>query len=325
MAGQYAKPRSRRHRDARRRHAAELPRRHHQPPGFTAADREPDPELLLRGYERAALDAQLRPRADRRRLRRPAPPRRYWDLAFVQRFAARATSTSRSLVNPWRTRSTSSRRSAASRVHASAAASSSTRRTKALHLPYEQAQTRFIPRRQRWYNLSTHFPWIGMRTARPRRARTSSTSAASRIRSASRSARRHGRASCQQLIHVLNPQNEPGRLTFIHRFGAKNVDAHLPRADHAPCARPARACSWVCDPMHGNTETTPSGSRPAASTTFSPSSSRVSRSTQEQGSVPRRRAPRAHGRERHRVHRRRARPQGVGPRARIQVARSIRA
>ena len=34
-----------------------------------------------------------------------------------------------------------------------------------LHLPYEQAQTRFIERQQRWYNLSTHMPWIGMRTA----------------------------------------------------------------------------------------------------------------------------------------------------------------
>ena len=34
-----------------------------------------------------------------------------------------------------------------------------------LQLPYEQAQTRFLPHRQRWYNLTTHYPWIGMRTA----------------------------------------------------------------------------------------------------------------------------------------------------------------
>src|SRR2546429_6701635 len=34
-----------------------------------------------------------------------------------------------------------------------------------LHLHYEQAQTRFLPRQNRWYNLSTHLPWIGMRTA----------------------------------------------------------------------------------------------------------------------------------------------------------------
>ena len=36
-----------------------------------------------------------------------------------------------------------------------------------LHLPYEQAQTRRVPRHEGWYNLSTHFPWIGMRTADP--------------------------------------------------------------------------------------------------------------------------------------------------------------
>ena len=41
----------------------------------------------------------------------------------------------------------------------------------ALVLPYEQAQTRQVPRRTGWYNLSTHFPWIGMRTAVERRAR----------------------------------------------------------------------------------------------------------------------------------------------------------
>ena len=37
-----------------------------------------------------------------------------------------------------------------------------------LHLLYEQAQTRFIERQKRWYNLSTHMPWIGMRTAAAR-------------------------------------------------------------------------------------------------------------------------------------------------------------
>ena len=35
----------------------------------------------------------------------------------------------------------------------------------ALHLPYEQAQTRQVPRQWGWFNLGTHFPWIGMRTA----------------------------------------------------------------------------------------------------------------------------------------------------------------
>ena len=44
-------------------------------------------------------------------------------------------------------------------------ASTSSPATRGCALPYEQAQTRTVPRRAGWYNLSTHFPWIGMRTA----------------------------------------------------------------------------------------------------------------------------------------------------------------
>ncbi len=62
----------------------------------------------------------------------------------------------------------------------------------------------------------------------------------------------------QQLIHVLNPHNEPGRLTFITRFGAKNIEQHLPRVIRAVRATGSRVL-WVCDPMHGNTETTAEG------------------------------------------------------------------
>jgi 3-deoxy-7-phosphoheptulonate synthase len=62
----------------------------------------------------------------------------------------------------------------------------------------------------------------------------------------------------QALIHVLNPNNEPGRLTFITRFGAKNIAEHLPRVIRAVRASGSQVL-WVCDPMHGNTETTAEG------------------------------------------------------------------
>jgi 3-deoxy-7-phosphoheptulonate synthase len=62
----------------------------------------------------------------------------------------------------------------------------------------------------------------------------------------------------QQLVSVLNPNNEPGRLTLITRFGAKNIDVHLPRVIRAVRATGASVL-WVCDPMHGNTETTAEG------------------------------------------------------------------
>src|SRR6202795_3137369 len=56
----------------------------------------------------------------------------------------------------------------------------------------------------------------------------------------------------------LNPQNEPGRLTFVHRFGVKDIEQRLPAMIQAVRATGSQVL-WVCDPMHGNTETTAGG------------------------------------------------------------------
>jgi 3-deoxy-7-phosphoheptulonate synthase len=147
-------------------------------PGFTPAEREPDPELLLRGYERAALTLNfIRALIDGGFADLHHPE--YWDLGFVKHSPLRdqyrqMASISDSLDFFEAMSGTACTRRAARR---------STRATKALHLLYEQAQTRYIERRRRWYNLSTHLPWIGMRTASST-ARTSSTAAASPTRSA---------------------------------------------------------------------------------------------------------------------------------------------
>ena len=62
----------------------------------------------------------------------------------------------------------------------------------------------------------------------------------------------------QGLIATLNPNSEPGRMVLIHRMGATDVDKRLP-----PLIQAARATGspvlWICDPMHGNTETSASG------------------------------------------------------------------
>jgi len=62
----------------------------------------------------------------------------------------------------------------------------------------------------------------------------------------------------QGLIAALNPRNEPGRLVLIHRMGIKDIDKRL-----APLIQAVRATGspvlWICDPMHGNTETASSG------------------------------------------------------------------
>jgi 3-deoxy-7-phosphoheptulonate synthase len=121
----------------------------------------------------------------------------------------------------------------------------------------EQAQTRYIERQKKWYNLSTHMPWIGMRTAQIEGAhieyfRGIANPIGVKV-GASMSAE-----WLQELVSVLNPQNEPGRLTFIHRFGVKDIAARLPPVIEAVRATGASVL-WVCDPMHGNTETTAGG------------------------------------------------------------------
>jgi 3-deoxy-7-phosphoheptulonate synthase len=61
-----------------------------------------------------------------------------------------------------------------------------------------------------------------------------------------------------RLIDVLNPHDEPGRLTLIHRMGAAHVATRLPALLDAVRSE-GRRVLWVCDPMHGNTETTGNG------------------------------------------------------------------
>ena len=57
---------------------------------------------------------------------------------------------------------------------------------------------------------------------------------------------------------MLFRSNEPGRLTLIHRFGVKNIERDLPPLVHAVRST-GQTVLWVCDPMHGNTETTAAG------------------------------------------------------------------
>jgi 3-deoxy-7-phosphoheptulonate synthase len=61
-----------------------------------------------------------------------------------------------------------------------------------------------------------------------------------------------------RLIEALNPDDEPGRLTLTHRMGAGRIGTELPPLLKAVKAS-GRRVLWVCDPMHGNTETTSNG------------------------------------------------------------------
>lgn len=127
----------------------------------------------------------------------------------------------------------------------------------ALLLPYEEALTRQVPRHWGWFNLSTHYPWIGMRTADADGAHVEYFRG---IRNPI--AVKVGPAvtpeALLRLVDILNPEDEPGRLTLIHRMGAKHIEEKLPPLLEA-VRRDGRRVLWVCDPMHGNTETTRNG------------------------------------------------------------------
>jgi len=127
----------------------------------------------------------------------------------------------------------------------------------ALLLPYEEALTRQVPRQWGWFNLSTHFPWIGMRTADLDGAHTEYFRGL-RNPVAIKIGPSVTPDQLLKLADVLNPDNEAGRLTFIQRMGAGKVEEKLPALVQA-VQREGKKVLWICDPMHGNTESTSNG------------------------------------------------------------------
>ena len=252
IAGQYAKPRST---DTETRGDVTLPAYRGDlvnRDAFTAADREPDPTLMLRAYERAGLTLNfIRGLIDGGFADLHHPEN--WDVTFAQ---GQARAQYAKIVD-------AIRESLDFVAAVSGADSEVLRRVdfytshEALALTYEQAQTRQVPRRQGWYNLSTHFPWIGMRTAQLDGAhvefhRGLRNPMGIKIGPAMTTDWLLG------LLDVLDPEREPGRITLIHRMGATQVRSKLPALVEAVRGA-GRTALWVCDPMHGNTETTPGG------------------------------------------------------------------
>ncbi len=126
-----------------------------------------------------------------------------------------------------------------------------------LNLLYESAQTRQVPRREGWWDLTTHFPWIGERTRaldgahveyfrgieNPVGIKLGPTITADQV---------------LRLVDALNPKNEPGKIALITRMGATRVGDVLPGLVEV-VKRAGRTVLWVCDPMHGNTQVAPGG------------------------------------------------------------------
>jgi 3-deoxy-7-phosphoheptulonate synthase len=253
FAGQYAKPRSA---DTETRDGVTLPSYRGDivnGPEFTAQARVPDPRRMVKAHARSAMTMNfVRSLIDGGFADLHHPE--YWGLGWVgqsphaadyQKMVAGIGDAVRFMETLAGRRMQSLNRVDFYTSH------------EALLLPYEEAQTRQVPRADGWFNLSTHFPWIGMRTAALDGAhleyfRGISNPVAVKVGPS---------VTPDQLLRVidaLNPDDEPGRLGLIHRMGAEDIAAKLPPLLDA-VKREGRRVLWICDAMHGNTESTSNG------------------------------------------------------------------
>ena len=121
----------------------------------------------------------------------------------------------------------------------------------ALLLPYEQSMTRVDSLTGDWYDTSAHLLWAGDRTRQLENAHLEFLSGIANP-VASKVGPTTDPDSLIKLIDILNPENEPGRLTLISRMGAGKVADHLPQLARR-VKDEGRIVVWSCDPMHGNT------------------------------------------------------------------------
>jgi 3-deoxy-7-phosphoheptulonate synthase len=249
IAGQFAKPRSA---PTEKKGDTELPSYRGDiinGPEFTSEARSPDPARQLEAYRQSAATLNLIRAfatggyADLERVHQ-------WNMGFVKdspqghRYQALADRIAETL----------------SFMRACGITSENTPQLRttsfytsheALLLGYEQAFTRLDSTSGDWYATSGHMLWIGDRTRQPDHAHVEFF----------RGIKNPIGLKCGpslepdgllRLIDILNPKDEPGRLTLICRFGHDKAAQALPKLIRA-VEKAGRQVVWSCDPMHGNT------------------------------------------------------------------------
>ncbi|GAB2602065.1 3-deoxy-7-phosphoheptulonate synthase class II [Pseudactinotalea suaedae] len=251
MAGQFAKPRSS---DVETRDGVTLPAyrgdiiNSHE---FSPESRIPDPQRLLAAYRSSATSLNLIRAftqggfADLRRVHE-------WNRGFLDNPAYAAYDAFAGEIDR-----------AIRFMHAAGADFDALRTVdfysshEGLLLDYERPLTRIDSRTGLPYDCSAHFLWIGERT---RQLDGAHVDFFSRVRNPL--GVKLGPTSTVEdavaLIDRLNPDGEPGRLTFITRMGAGKVRDLLPALVEGVSAD-GRPVTWVCDPMHGNGFTSANG------------------------------------------------------------------
>jgi 3-deoxy-7-phosphoheptulonate synthase len=251
MAGQFAKPRSN---DFETRGDVTLPAYRGDIVNgydFTPESREADPQRLVQGYHTAASTLNLVRAftqggfADLREVHR-------WNQGFARNPAnARYELLARDIDR------------AIKFMEAAGADFDELRRVdfftghEGLLMDYERPMTRIDSRTGTPYNTSAHFLWIGERT---RELDGAHVDYFSRVRNpiGVKLGPTTSPDDMRRLIDKLDPNREPGRLTFITRMGAGKVRDALPPLLEAIKEHEATPL-WVSDPMHGNGLTTPNG------------------------------------------------------------------
>lgn len=224
---------------------------------FSEKARRPDPHLMVRGYQHAAMTLNfIRSLIDGGFADMHHPE--YWDLSFFEHASLPAERreayerVSRSLADALEFMEALGE----AEVHELNRVEFFTSH-EALNLLYESAQTRQVPRRTGWYDLTTHLPWIGERTraldgahveffrgvANPVGVKLGPTTDPAHV---------------LELTRALNPDNQPGKMVLITRMGADRVEGALPGLVEA-VTRAGRRVLWVSDPMHGNGMVTAGG------------------------------------------------------------------
>jgi 3-deoxy-7-phosphoheptulonate synthase len=252
MAGQFAKPRSN---DTETRNGVTLPAYRGDAVNgldFTEESRTPDPQRLVKVYNTSAATLNLVRAftqggfADLRRVHE-------WnkgfirDSAFGEKYDQIASEIGRALsfmesagVDPEQFKAVD--------FYAS---------HEALIIEYEKALTRIDSRTDLPYDVSGHFLWIGERT---RQLEGAHIDFASKVRNpiGVKLGPKTTVEDALALIDKLDPNREPGRLTFITRMGASKIREVLPALIDGVTKSGAQVL-WVCDPMHGNTFETANG------------------------------------------------------------------
>ena len=253
FAGQYAKPRSA---DTETKNGVTLPAYRGDivnAPAFTAEARVPDPRRLLDGHMHSAMTINfVRGLIDGGFADLHHPE--YWDLDWVQH----AT-----LAEDYQARVDAIGDSLRFMETLAGAPISDFQRVdfytshEALLLWAEQAQTRQVPRQSGWYNLSTHFPWIGLRTAALDGAHVEYCRGIANPIGV-KVGPSMGADWVLALCEAINPKREAGKMVLIHRMGAGRIGQHLPGLVEA-VNKSGHPVLWLCDPMHGNTQSTSNG------------------------------------------------------------------